>query len=77
MDQSMTRSSDQIRTLLSSSCSYLTSLGTFGPLQQEDLDVLMSHKCFLTLHERRDPNGVKVAVNGDVPLLGVSKYKLV
>lgn len=73
----MMRSSDQITTVLSYFCSYLTSLGTFGALQQEDWDVFTSHKCFITLHERRDPNGVKVAVDGHVPLLGVSKYKLV
>lgn len=45
-----------------SALQYLKSLGTFGAPQQEDLDVLTSHKCFITLHERHDPNGVKVAV---------------
>lgn len=75
----MLRPSDQIRTVLSHFCSYFLSLGftTVGALQQEDLDVLTSHKCFITLHERRDPNGVKVAVGSDVPVLRVSKYKLV
>lgn len=69
----MMRSSDQIRTVLT----YFVSLGTFGAVQQEDSDVLRSHKCFITSHEGRGPNGVKVAVDGDVPLLGVSRYKLV
>lgn len=73
----MMRSCDQIRTVLSYFCSYFMSLGTFGALQQEDSDVLTSHKWFITLHERRGPHGVQVAVDGDVPLLGVSKYKLV